>query len=73
MMALFPIILFVTTNIYEKVKTRRLKCSKHASAVERLCKDNKHFFCSTLSEFENFLLCERILINVITCQNETSS
>jgi hypothetical protein len=21
------------------------------------------FFCSTLSEFENFLLCERILIN----------
>jgi hypothetical protein len=32
-----------------------------------------HFFCSTLSEFENFLLCERILINVTTCQNETSS
>jgi hypothetical protein len=30
-------------------------------------------FCSTLSEFENFLLCERILINVTTCQNETSS
>jgi hypothetical protein len=24
----------------------------------------KIFFCSTLSEFENFLLCERILINV---------
>jgi hypothetical protein len=24
------------------------------------------FFCSTLSEFENFLLCERILINVTT-------
>jgi predicted transcriptional regulator len=22
------------------------------------------FFCSTLSEFKNFLLCERILINV---------
>jgi hypothetical protein len=33
----------------------------------------KSFFCSTLSEFENFLLCERILINVTTCQNETSS
>jgi hypothetical protein len=33
----------------------------------------KIFFCSTLSEFENFLLCERILINVTTCQNETSS
>jgi hypothetical protein len=29
----------------------------------------KQFFCSTLSEFENFLLCERILINVTTCQN----
>jgi hypothetical protein len=24
----------------------------------------KIFFCSTLSEFENFLLCERIMINV---------
>jgi hypothetical protein len=34
---------------------------------------NKIIFCSTLSEFENFLLCERILINVTTCQNETSS
>jgi hypothetical protein len=29
-----------------------------------------NFFCSTLSEFENFLLCERILINLTTCQNE---
>jgi hypothetical protein len=29
------------------------------------------FFCSTLSEFENFLLLERILINVTSCQNET--
>jgi hypothetical protein len=36
-------------------------------------KSFKIFFCSTLSEFENFLLCERILINVINCQNETSS
>jgi hypothetical protein len=26
----------------------------------------------TLSEFENFLLYERILINVTTCQNKTS-
>jgi hypothetical protein len=33
-------------------------------------KYNKNVFCSTLSEFENFLLCERILINVTTCQNE---
>jgi hypothetical protein len=31
------------------------------------------FFCSTLPEFENYLLCERILINITTCQNETSS
>jgi hypothetical protein len=28
-------------------------------------------YCSTLSEFENFLLCEWILINVTTFQNET--
>jgi hypothetical protein len=27
---------------------------------------NYIIFCSTLSEFENFLLCERILINVTT-------
>jgi hypothetical protein len=32
----------------------------------------RQLFCSTLSEFENFLLRERILINVTTCQNETS-
>jgi hypothetical protein len=31
------------------------------------------YYCSTLSEFANFLLCERILINVTTCQNETSN
>jgi hypothetical protein len=36
-------------------------------------KEIKIIFCSTLSEFENFLLCERILLNVTTCQNETSS
>jgi hypothetical protein len=29
------------------------------------------FFGSTLSEFENFLLCERILVNITTCQNKT--
>jgi hypothetical protein len=28
------------------------------------------FFCSTLSEFENFLLCERILINVTTVKTK---
>jgi hypothetical protein len=36
-------------------------------------KPHNIFFCLTLSEFENFLLCERILINVTTFQNETSS
>jgi hypothetical protein len=40
-------------------------------------KDSSYFrnsvFCSTLSEFEKFLLYGRILINVTTCQNETSS
>jgi hypothetical protein len=51
-MALLPIILFVTTDIYEKVKIRRLKCTyyentemiviygecnKNASVVARLC------------------------------------
>jgi hypothetical protein len=35
------------------------------------CLENDNF-CSTLSKFENFLLCERIFINVTTCQNETS-
>jgi hypothetical protein len=32
-----------------------------------------NFFFVRHSEFENFFLCERILINVTTCQNETSS
>jgi hypothetical protein len=36
-------------------------------------RNDNYFFCSTLSEFENFLLCERILINVTTCQKEASS
>jgi hypothetical protein len=31
------------------------------------------FFFLTLSECENFRLCERILINVTTYQNETSN
>jgi hypothetical protein len=54
MMALLLIILFVTTDIYENVKIRRLlnvsndettdmiliygKCNKNASAVARLCR-----------------------------------
>jgi hypothetical protein len=39
----------------------------------KIFKQYKYVFCLTLSEFENFLLCERILINVTTCQNEMSS
>jgi hypothetical protein len=52
MMALLSIILFVTTDIYEKVKIRRLKCNdektdmiliygdcnKNASPLVRLCR-----------------------------------
>jgi hypothetical protein len=38
-----------------------------------LMEKHNRLFCSTLSEFENFLLCEQILINVTTCQNETSN
>jgi hypothetical protein len=34
---------------------------------------NKSIFCSTLSELENFLLCERILINVTNCQNKSQA
>jgi hypothetical protein len=41
------------------------------SVTER--KSTHVFFFVRHSEFENFLLCERILINVTTCQNETSS
>jgi hypothetical protein len=48
------------------------KCVENISHSSAVIVDNI-FFCSTLSEFENFLLCERILINVTTCQNETSS
>jgi hypothetical protein len=33
----------------------------------------KFLFYSTLAEFEDFFLCERILINVTTCQSETLS
>jgi hypothetical protein len=62
------------TKLFEKTKLL-------TSDLELLKKKNlccaysvfKVIFCSTLSAFENFLLCERILINVTTCQNQTSS
>jgi hypothetical protein len=56
----------------------KLKCKMANSIFHNylpiiLFGQKKDLFCSTLSEFENFLLCERILINLTTCQNETSS
>jgi hypothetical protein len=60
MMALHPIILFVTTDIYEKVKNTTIKvysndektdmtlinreCNKNASAVARLCRQKLFVF-----------------------------
>jgi hypothetical protein len=46
---------------------------KYYQPLEPLVQKERIIFCSTLSEFENFLVCERIVINVTTCQNETSS
>jgi hypothetical protein len=54
MMALIGLILFVTTDIYEKVKIRRLKCIRSMKKTEmanvikmlqplRVYSDNKHF------------------------------
>jgi hypothetical protein len=52
MMALIRLILFVTTDIYEKVKIRRLKCKYEKTEMANLIKmlqplrvysDNKHF------------------------------
>jgi hypothetical protein len=51
---LLPIILFVTTDIYEKVKIRRLlKCirtmrKRHDPDLWRVYADNKHFFSSNV-------------------------
>jgi hypothetical protein len=46
----------------------------YCQLISNCCSRARNYiFCSTLSEFENFLLCERILINLTTCQNETSS
>jgi CRISPR/Cas system-associated protein Cas5 (RAMP superfamily) len=53
----------------EKEIARRMRTQKINNKIRTLTK--KTVFCSTLSEFENFLLCGRILINVTT--NERSS
>jgi hypothetical protein len=52
-----------TLHLSNLIKTANVDISYHSN----------NLFCATLSEFENFLLCERILINLITCQNETSN
>jgi hypothetical protein len=71
-----------TPKICQILSTRFIQPSWHHQDDEQTQKRKKKwhkflfkkfFFCSTLSEFGNFLLCERILINVTTCQNETSS
>jgi hypothetical protein len=54
-------------------KTSTLRCQMQAQRPIFYIDCRKIYFCSTLSEFKNFLLCEGILINVTTCQNETSS
>jgi hypothetical protein len=58
---------FFCNQLYRVFLKCVYKFSPRATGLEKI------FFCSTLSEFENFLLCERILINVTTCQNKTSS
>jgi hypothetical protein len=52
-----------TLHLSNLIKTANVDISYHSN----------NLFCATLSEFKNFLLCERILINLITCQNETSN
>jgi hypothetical protein len=64
--------LLATVHTYKIVFVPQISKLKLLSTTSRTyC--TIYYFCSTLSEFENFLLCERILINVTTCQNETSS
>jgi hypothetical protein len=53
-------------------KCRAFRDSMLIIIVSNVSNNNMYFFVRH-SEFENFLLCERILINVTTCQNETSS
>jgi hypothetical protein len=62
-------------NVYQTEPKKLHVSIKKKIDYRKLLKitQKKKNFCSTLSEFENFLLCERILINVTTCQNETSS
>jgi hypothetical protein len=51
MMALLEIILFATTDIYEKVKIRQLKCIR---TMLRVYADNRHFPKNSLF-FHNFI------------------
>jgi predicted transcriptional regulator len=75
-------VLKVVREYFSKLKTIdelnkfQIHINNTIKIVNKAIKNKLHknnVFCSTLSEFENFLLCERILINVTTCLNETSS
>jgi hypothetical protein len=65
---------FKRMSIYDTLLLLQRKKTKENSQFKPdIYSYKQFFFCSTLSELENFLLCERILINLTTCQNETSS
>jgi hypothetical protein len=63
---------YSTRSFHSRFKLAH-SCHKEPNLHTKLVKSLKNIFCLTLSEFENFPLCERILINLTTCQNETSS
>jgi hypothetical protein len=66
----------ILVNFKTESHHRELFAQRNLSQESFWSQLNAHdgaLFCSTLSEFENFLLRERILINLTTCQNETSS
>jgi hypothetical protein len=65
--------IYITLRMQE-INPAELFSRGHSVYAENGNMENvKNVFCTTLSEFENFPLCERILINLTTCQNETSS
>jgi hypothetical protein len=71
--SLLKIVYYVMRSKNDVLCAAAGRLAAERSEADKPAKAHKTIFCSTLSEFENFLLCERILINVTTCQNETSS
>jgi hypothetical protein len=65
--------MLISTALLLDSNIRNSVCTPAKLPCRRVEVGYEMFFVRTLSEFENFLLCERILINVTTCQNETSS